>query len=217
MKLVGGHGWGSVITEQPRASTPAQGLAGRHSASAGPRASLRRATGTPREQRRARDGLGERGCPSRGPGLRAPFPPPIPSRGPRSPRAQSRSGAGRAARASPPRRYRAPPPRQGAAGRGPRAEWSGPLAMLPEPNGAIRGPCPRAERPHLPGGFLRAAGRLIRHLASPFAQPWRRPSERRSHRARERRARSRWPSRRWPAPPGAAGPHHPEAALAQDM
>lgn len=142
----------------------------------------------------------------RGPGPRAPFLPPTPSRGPRSPRAQSRPRRPRLA--TPP----LPGPAAAAAGRVPRAQRSGPRAVPPEANGAGAGP--GAERPHLPGGFLRAAGRLVRHLASPLAQPWRRPSERRSHRARERRARSRWPSRRWlPPPPGTAGPPRPQAAL----
>lgn len=193
MKPGGGHGWARALRSSPHPKPGTRGPAQRLRRA---RVFLRQGTGTPRGQKRARGGLDERGGPARDPGPRAPFPPPTPCRGPRSPRAQSRPRRPRLAALPLP----GPAARQRAAGRAPRAQRNGPRAVPAEPNGAAAGRVPGAERPHLPGGFLRAAGRLVRHLASPLAQPWRRPSERRSHRARERRARSRWPSRRWPAP-----------------
>lgn len=133
-------------------------------------ASLRRGTGTRggRCRRPATETCpgavpGKRGCPARSPGLppgpTAPPPSrlPTPSRGPQSPRAKSRDGAGRAA---PPRRSRAPAAAPAGGGRAPPRRRSGPAGRP-------------TERPHLPTGFLRAAGRLVRHLASPLAQPWR--------------------------------------------
>lgn len=198
MKPVGGHGWGQGITDQPAPqptdARPAQRL---RQASRLPPSGHGDATGTEPCPRRSR----EAGVPRKRPGIPSPLPAshPVPGRAvtpgseqeqsrPRRPRLAALPLLGPAAAAvgrgpcSPSATERAP-------GRASRAERSG------------RGPCLGAERPHLPGGFLRAAGRLVRHLASPLAQPLRRPSECRSHRARERRARSRWPSRRWLPPP----------------
>lgn len=202
MKPVGGHGWGQGITDQPapqpRDARPAQCL---RQAPRLPPSGHGDATGTETCTERSR----EAGVPSKRPGTLSPLPASHPVPGPAvtpgSEQEQSRPRRPRRAALPLPgpttaaggRRPCSPSATERATGRASRTERSG------------RGPCPGAERPHLPGGFLRAAGRLVRHLASPLAQPWRRPSERRSHRARERRARSRWPSRRWFPPPAQQG------------
>lgn len=94
----------------------------------------RRATGTPGSRCRQ---PGTETCPGRARGAGIPQdrpdPPrpspsrlPTPSRGPQSPRAETRDGAGRTARASPPRHSQAPPPRRGAATTSPGGGAAGP-------------------------------------------------------------------------------------------
>lgn len=121
MKAVGGHGWGSGIAEPAQRRRRAPRL---------PRPGQGDATGTDACPGRSR-GAGVR---RKRPGAPSPLPASHPVLGPAVTPGSEQKRAGRAARASPPRRYRAPPPRQ-------RAEF-------PERNGAGHGRCPpsRTER-----------------------------------------------------------------------
>lgn len=89
--------------------------------------------------------------------------------GPQSRRAGAGPGQGRGRPRCP---RPAPSPLPGPAGR--------PRPYPPGGGAGCRASGRPAERPHLPTAFLRAAGRLVRHLASPCAQPRRRESERRT-------------------------------------
>lgn len=211
MKRAGGHRWGQGITDQP-AHQPGDAPAGT-APPPGPASSSVRARGRHRDRDVPGAVSGSGSAPQE---AQDPEPP---SRLPPHPGARGHPGLRAGAEQAAP-----PAPRRPAA-IGPRRRGSGPRAVLPERNGAGHGPClpSRTERSRAVsrGGAASPSRRVSASRRAPCPPSCLSPrpalaAAKRAPISPSPRAEGAKPMAEPPmAPtPGAAGPHHPQAALA---